>query len=152
MQGKATIARHPIHPMLVSLPIGFFVGTFVCYLVYQVTHDVLWPTMAINLMMFGIGSALLAALFGFVDYLTAPMADRTKRTATSHMLLNLLVVAIFATALWQGWNDHGSNVSFALTIAGVVVMAFSGWLGGHLGYIDGVGAPEGVHPPEVLRT
>ena len=27
MQGKATVAGHPIHPMLVALPIGFFVGT-----------------------------------------------------------------------------------------------------------------------------
>jgi uncharacterized membrane protein len=26
MQGKATIGGHPIHPMLIPFPIGFFTG------------------------------------------------------------------------------------------------------------------------------
>lgn len=35
----ATIAGHPIHPMLIPLPIAFFVGTFVCDLVYWQTSS-----------------------------------------------------------------------------------------------------------------
>jgi len=34
MRTPASIAGHPIHPMLVTLPIGLFVFSFVCDLIY----------------------------------------------------------------------------------------------------------------------
>jgi uncharacterized membrane protein len=107
MQGRATFHNHPIHPMLVALPIGFFIGTVVCYIVYGITGDTtFWPKMAVMLMIFGIIGALLAALFGFIDYFTAPMPPAVKDTATKHMVLNLAVVVIFLIAVWQGWGQR----------------------------------------------
>lgn len=143
MQGKATIATHPIHPMLIPLPIGFFIGTVVCYIVYGITGDAtFWPRMAVVLMIFGIIGALLAALFGFVDYFTARMPDAVKKTATNHMVLNLAVVVIFLIALWQGWSNYANPVSIWLSVAGIIIMAVSGWLGGKLTFVGRVGAAE----------
>lgn len=140
MQGKATIAGHPIHPMLVALPIGFFIGALVCDIVLGFTHNAFWPQMSVVLIGFGVVGALLAAVFGFIDYLTAPMSDAAKATATRHMVLNLIVVVIFAVALWLRWSDNVSAVGIILTVIGVLILAVSGWLGGHLSYHYGVGA------------
>jgi len=143
MQGKATIKGHPLHPMLVTLPIGFYVGTVVCYVAYGAGGDALfWPRMALMLMIFGIAGALLSALFGFIDYFTAPMSAAVKSTATTHMLLNLAVVVIFAIALWAGWSNPTSAVSIWLSAIGVIVTAMAGWLGGKLTFLGRVGAPE----------
>lgn len=143
MQGKATMGSHPIHPMLVTFPIGFFIGTVVCYILYGITGDAsFWPRMAVMLMIFGIIGALLAAVFGFVDYATAPMSQPVKDTATRHMVLNLAVVVIFLIALWQGWSNYTNPVSIWLSVLGIIVMAVSGWLGGKLTFVGRVGAAE----------
>lgn len=143
MQGKATIATHPIHPMLIPLPIGFFIGTVVCYIVYGITGDAtFWPRMAVMLMIFGIVGALLAAVFGFVDYFTARMSEAVKKTATNHMILNLAVVVLFLLALWQGWSNNTNPVSIWLSVAGIILLSVSGWLGGKLTFIGRVGAAE----------
>jgi uncharacterized membrane protein len=43
-KSTAQIAGHPIHPMLIPFPIAFFVGTFVCDLVYWQTSNTAWVT------------------------------------------------------------------------------------------------------------
>jgi uncharacterized membrane protein len=61
--------------------LGFFIGTVVCYIVCGITGDTtFWPKMAVMLMIFGIIGALVAALFGFIDYFTARMSDGVKAT------------------------------------------------------------------------
>lgn len=152
MQGKATIGNHPIHPMLVTFPIGFLIGTVVCYILYGITGDAsFWPRMAVMLMIFGIIGALLAAIFGFVDYATAPMSAAVKATATRHMWLNLAVVVIFLIALWQGWSNYTNPVSIWLSVLGIIVMACSGWLGGKLTFVGRLGAAEAEEPPRGTR-
>lgn len=142
MQGKSTIAGHPIHPMLVSLPIGFFVGAIVCDIIFVVTGNPFWPAISVVLIGFGIIGALLAALFGFLDYFTAPMPPEAKATATRHMLLNLLAVAVFAVAFWLRYGNSTSTMGISLTAIGILILATSGWLGGRLTFHYGVGADE----------
>ena len=142
MQGKATIGGHPIHPMLIPLPIGFFVGALVCDIILWFTHNPFWPQVSVVLIGFGIVGALLAALFGFIDYGTAPMSDAAKSTATRHMVLNLLTVVIFAVAFWLRLGDNTSTAGIVLTVVGVIVLGVSGYLGGHLSYHYGVGVDQ----------
>ena len=68
------------------------------------------------------------------------MTGDIKATATRHMRLNLAVVLMFLIALWQGWNSNTNPVAIWLSVAGVIVMAISGWLGGKLTFIGRVGA------------
>src|SRR5579859_4739871 len=95
MQGKATIGGHPIHPMLVPFPIAFFVGALVCDIISTWSSTLNWAQFSETMIGFGIIGGLLAAVFGFTDYITAPIGPGTKSTATKHMLLNLFSVAIF---------------------------------------------------------
>jgi uncharacterized membrane protein len=125
--------------MLVPLPIGFFVGALVCDIILAFTHNPFWPQISVVLIGFGIVGALLAALFGFIDYGTAPMSVDAKSTATRHMVLNLVAVVVFAAAFWLRWGDNVSTAGIVLTVVGVLVLGVSGYLGGHLSYHYGVG-------------
>src|SRR2546425_11454033 len=95
MSSRASIRSHPIHPMLIVFPIALFIFSLVCDIVYHAgSHNVFWKGVAFYAMAGGVVGALLAAIPGFIDYLS--ITDRrTKRLATTHMALNLTVVAVF---------------------------------------------------------
>jgi len=80
MRTPASIAGHPIHPMLVPLPIGMWVLSLACDIIAAFAADpTSWKTVALYAMVGGIIGALLAAIFGLVDLLSLPAAIR--RTA-----------------------------------------------------------------------
>lgn len=139
MQGKATLLGHPIHPMLVPFPIAFFVGALISDIISHWGDPVFWPRMSVVLIGLGIIGALLAAVFGFVDYLTAPLSEGAKKTATTHLILNLIVVVIFVIAFFVRLGDATSVAGYVLTVLGVVVLCVSGYLGGKLVFEGGVG-------------
>ena len=142
MQGKAAINGHPIHPMLIPFPIAFFAGALLCDIISHWGDPVFWPRMAIVLIGLGIIGALLAAVFGFTDYLTAPLSDDAKKTATTHMILNLVTVVIFAIAFFMRLGKPTSVAGYVLEVIGVAVLSVSGYLGGKLSYVDKVGVAE----------
>ena len=139
MAGTASIAKHPIHPLLISLPIGLWVFSLVSDIIYfagwgnLVWEDVAWHTMA-----GGLVCALLAAIPGFFDFifLTGP---KVKKLATTHMILNMFIIVLFAIDLY----DRTSMPPYAMTpvilsIIGVVLLGISGWIGGEMVYVHGV--------------
>jgi len=152
MQGKATIFGHPIHPILVPFPIGFFVGALVCDIISVFRPGALWPSMSVALIGFGIIAALLAAIFGFADYLTAPMPAAAKKTATAHMVLNLIMVVVFAVAFIVRYQAPTSTAGYLLTVLGVIVLGIAGSLGGHLAYHHRVGVEEGSSDTDARRS
>src|SRR5262249_25646485 len=103
MAGRAAIARHPIHPMFVAFPIRLWVFSFACDRVYHWgNHALFWKDAAFYTMIGGVVGALFAALPGLVDYL-ALVGQRVKRIATSHMVLNLIIVVLYVVNLvWRG--------------------------------------------------
>ena len=105
----ATIAKHPIHPMLVVFPIGLWIFSLVCDLVYLFgPANPLWRDMAFYTMAGGWIGALAAAVPGLIDYFSmSPGA--AKRTATTHMTLNLVVVTLYAINLWIRWAAERSR-------------------------------------------
>src|SRR5438270_12803447 len=60
----AQIAGHPLHPILITLPIGFFVATFLFDLVYWQSQNAAFATGAQWLLGGGIIGAALAAVAG----------------------------------------------------------------------------------------
>jgi uncharacterized membrane protein len=144
MSTPASIARHPIHPMLIVFPITFFVLAPILDVVHAATGNPAWARIAFWDIVLGIATALVAAVPGFIDYLS--LRGPAARLATWHLALNLLVVAIFAANLFmrgdavRGWGgDAGRWLPLALSVVGAVVLAVSGWLGGHMVYVHGVG-------------
>src|SRR5262245_65601508 len=65
----ANVMGHPLHPILITLPIGLFTATFLCDLLYWATADAGFATAAIWLLGFGLLAAALAAVAGLIDFL-----------------------------------------------------------------------------------
>jgi uncharacterized membrane protein len=141
MRTPANIARHPIHPMLVPLPIGLWVFSFACDIVALfVGNPATWKVVALYAMVGGIIGALLAAVFGLIDLLSLPHDIRT--TAITHMSINLGIVVIFVIDAWLriAASDAGaaSPGLVWLSLLGIVLLLVSGWLGGKMVYRYGV--------------
>jgi uncharacterized membrane protein len=153
VMSRASIGNHPIHPMFVVFPIGLWIFSLVCDIAYHAgSHNVFWKGMAFYTIAGGIIGALLAAVPGFIDYLT--LQDReTKRIATTHMILNLIVVALFIFNLGIRYNASVTNEVFGviLSVVAIAVMTVSGWLGGDLVYIRQVGVQPAGQSKEQER-
>lgn len=140
MRTPASIGRHPIHPMLISFPIGLWIFSLVCDLVYLGGGQAdIWATVALYSMVGGLVGALAAAVPGFVD-LVSLAERRVKKIALTHMTINLIVVALYAVNIWLRFNDPANTaVGIVLSVIGVGMLAASGWLGGEMVHVHGVG-------------
>lgn len=134
---------HPFHPVFVTIPIGAWTASFVFDLVSLGVDDGrAFVRGAAALVLIGVVGAVVAALFGFMDYIRLASGTRAVRTATIHMVLNLVAtIAMFANYLVriQDLNVAESPVGpMVLSAAVLLTILVSGWLGGKLAYTDGV--------------
>ncbi|QIK78236.1 DUF2231 domain-containing protein [Sphingomonas piscis] len=145
-KSTAQIAGHPMHPMLVPLPIACFIGALVTDVIFLATDNSGWPEASKWLLGFGIATAALAATTGIIDYMGD---DRIRRTgdALKHMMANVAVVVIeiinLVTRLSNDAADDGvGSLGVFLSLAAVVVLGYSGWKGGDLVYKHRVGVHD----------
>jgi uncharacterized membrane protein len=146
MRTPASIFKHPIHPMLIVFPIGLWIFSLACDLIRLagVSGDA-WSTVALFSMVGGLVGALCAAVPGFIDLLFYKGgAPPVKTIALSHMAINLTAVVLYAINIWlraSGPTNLGTSLSapVVLSIIGVVLLFVSGWLGGQMVHVYGVG-------------
>lgn len=138
MASRASIAGHPIHPMLVVFPIGLFVFSFICDLVYLGTQNALWRDIAYYTMAGGILGGLAAAVPGLIDFLSIT-DNGVRRIGAAHMVINISVIILYAVNLWIRSTPSSPTVSIWLSGLSVALLAVSAWLGGEMVYVHGVG-------------
>jgi len=140
MRTPASIAGHPIHPMLVPIAIGCWVLSFAADLICLATGATQpWQTVAYYAMIGGIVGALAAAVPGLIDLMSLPPGP-IKKTALTHMGINLVVVALFVcNAFLRNGNPKDLKLPMLLSAVAVVMLLFSGWLGGKMVFEAGVG-------------
>jgi len=151
MKSKAAIGGHPLHPAFVVLPIGSWCLALFGDVMYQFSSDAFWYQFSYYTMLAGVVSALIAAVFGFVDFFGVKMSESGYRTARMHMALNLTAVVLYAANLWLRHDNAamaGSrwNLAFAMEVITLLAVAVSGWLGGELAYRHKVGVVENADP------
>jgi uncharacterized membrane protein len=141
MLTPARIAGHPIHPMLVPIPIGLWLFSFACDLArLGGGTSPNWEIAAYYTMIGGVVGAVVAALPGTVDMLSLP--GGLRRIALIHMALNVGVGALYAVNAWQ--RSRGAlEIGTWLSVVGVAALGISGWLGGKMVYEHGVGVNTG---------
>lgn len=139
MYSKASIKNHPLHPMLVAFPITFYLVTFIAFAVYNYGDaDTFWYRLGFFSNMAAVGTALIAAIPGFIDWAFGiPNKTAAKRDGLIHMVLNLVTLGLFAingTIINGTWNNPPSYVSVTsliLTGIGCVTLlgaGFYGWI------------------------
>ena len=141
LPSRASIAGHPIHPMLVPFPIVCFVGAFVTDIAYARTYDMTWATFSIWLLTTGLVIAGLAVIAGAVDYFTSPRV-RSLPVAKLHVIGNAVALSLsIVNAFVHSRDGYTAVVPTGITLSGVVVLilAVTAWAGGSLVYRHGVG-------------
>ena len=133
---------HPFHPILVTIPIGAWIASLVFDLVSRAADEP-GPFFDGATWLIGIGivGAVLAAVFGLLDWRGIPKGTSAKRTATTHLVLNDVVVLAFAVSFLVRLASDSEQTSLtllALSVVTLAVLGASGWLGGKLSYRYGV--------------
>lgn len=146
---------HPFHPILVTIPIGTWIASIVFDGLGLIVDDPSpFALGAQVLIAIGVIGALVAAGFGFLDFSVIPARTPAKRTAVTHLTLNLTATVLFAVNyVVRAASDHDevSVVGVVLTIIGLAIIGVSGWLGGKLAYRYGVRVAEESTQAEGFR-
>jgi uncharacterized membrane protein len=147
MRNRARIGGHPIHPMLVTIPVAALPVSLVFDIVYLLSDNPFWYAMAFWLMIVGIAGGLAAGIPGLIDYLTSVPAAAMP-TARRHGLLNagILVWFIIDVVVRATGPMIGPRVGVAMlmSLIGVGALGYAGWLGGSLVFKHRVGVDEPV--------
>ena len=144
-KSTASIAGHPIHPMLVPFPIAFLVATFACDLAYWATGNGLWATAAIWLLGAALVMAALAALAGLTDFLGDELI-RAKSAAWHHLFGNVTAVVLSLISFYLRYTAGVAAAvlpwGIVLSFVVVLILIYTGWKGGELVFIGRVGVSD----------
>lgn len=152
MKSTAHIMGHPVHPMLIPYPFALLSSSVAFDVGARVTQRASWSQTGRHLALAGLGSAVVAAVPGIVDYFGAvPARTRARRAATYHALCNVSALACFALANARRQDDGRlPRGGVALGLIGTGLLSVAGWLGGELVYQEHIGvvdAPLRELPP-----
>ena len=137
MESRVKLAGHPVHPMLIVLPLGLLSVGVVFDIVYLATNDPIFAEVAFwNITVGNIGG-LLAAVFGLIDWLAIPQHTRAKRLGLWHGGGNVVIVLLFLVSWFLRLSNHAyapDIIPFVLGLVAVGAALVTAWLGGELVY------------------
>ncbi|SCB45387.1 Uncharacterized membrane protein [Bradyrhizobium yuanmingense] len=141
VRSTAQIAGHPIHPMLVPIPITCFVGALLTDIAYVASAEIMWANFSAWLLLAGIVFGVLAAIAGLIDFLGNRLV-RAQAPAWPHLIGNAVVLILSIVNLMIHMRDGWTSVwpsGLALSALTVLILPITGWLGWALVYRHGVG-------------
>lgn len=148
MESRVKLFGHPVHPMLIVFPLGLLATAVIFDILFLIFGNRLFPTASYYMIAAGVVGGLLAAIFGFIDWVALPNNSRAKSIGLWHGLGNVVIVLLFAGS----WFLRGNNVDFVpdglamiLSLAGTALALITAWIGGELVYRLGVGVDPGAH-------
>ena len=144
-KSTASIAGHPIHPMLIPFPVVFLVTAFVTDLVFWSTGYAIWATASMWLLGAGIIMALVAALFGFTDFV-GDARIRDISDAWQHLIGNLVAVVLVLINWFIRYKSGAAAGVFPwgfwISLVTVLLLVFNGWKGWEMVYRYHVGVAD----------
>jgi uncharacterized membrane protein len=147
VEGRVKLFGHPIHPMLIPFPIGLLATAVVFDAIYYVKDVSAFTWASFYMIAAGIIAALVAAVFGLLDWVSVPSGTRAKSIGLLHGGGNVTVVVLFAIAwlLRLPHPEDSQTLAFILELIGLGLMSVTGWLGGELVDRLGVGVDRGAN-------
>jgi len=144
-QSTATIAGHPIHPMLVPFPIVCFIGTLAADIAFLKFGWHGWPVGGRVLLLAGLIMGALAAVAGLTDFLGEKRIQGPD--AVKHMLANVTAVVLEVINLILRWHNDAAipRIGIYLSVIVVLILVYSGWKGGDLVFKHGMGVRDSAN-------
>jgi nitrite reductase/ring-hydroxylating ferredoxin subunit/uncharacterized membrane protein len=130
---------HPLHPVLVQLPVGSFMSAAVLDLIPGMEKA------ATRLIQVGVASATPAVAAGWIDW--SQMTKDRQRLGVVHAASNAVALTLYAASLVARRRGRSGRL---LAYAGMSVAGLGAYLGGHLAYARSAGANQAA--PEIARV
>lgn len=149
MEARARLFGHPIHQMLIPVPFGLFATAALIDVANAFLH---WQALSVvsfwNIAI-GAATAVLAAVFGVIDWTAIPTGTRAKRVGALHAIANVGTLVLFSVALAMRLDERFYAVTGLALICevGALLLAIgAGWLGGELVDRMAIGVDPSAHP------
>jgi len=156
MRSRLRFMGHPLHVMLVDVPIGALLLLVLFDLLYLgLDHEFLWRS-GFYVAVIGLIGGAAAIGAGLFDYFALERGTKAKRVANWHLLGGLVLAVVFLTTLALRWpvNSGPANVvgTTVVDVVGAGVLLVQGWTGAHLIYQHHVGVRDREEGGEPVRT
>jgi uncharacterized membrane protein len=116
---KGKLFGHPIHAMLIHFPMAMFPVGFILDLISWLQDDHMFALFGFYCMGIGLVGAIIASVFGIMDFLRLPDDKIIRTKAVIHASINMLTVFIYLGLFIFRLPDYPDQkiVSLALNIA-----------------------------------
>jgi uncharacterized membrane protein len=156
MKTRAEFLGHPIHQMVIVLPLGLLATAATFDVISASSRNRRMARAGYYMQSAGLLTAFGAAVPGAIDWWDIPPDTRAKKIGLLHGLGNLAVTGLFG-ASWLLRRKNPSRVTragVALSTSGALLALVTGWLGGELVDRLGIGVHEGanVNAPSSLSS
>jgi uncharacterized membrane protein len=137
---KVTVAGHPAHPQLVTIPIALFPFSLVLDAMHLLTGEERFADAAYLALVGATAGAVVAAAAGVMDYAEIPEAHETKPIARIHGGMNAGLLGLSLANLWlrRRRDPPSGRLPTLLSGLGTAALLVSSWYGAHLVYEHGV--------------
>jgi uncharacterized membrane protein len=155
-RSQASIAGHPIHPMLIPFPVTFTASVLISDIVALVTQDAFWLRTSYFLLIAAIVTGAAAAVAGSIDFWTNRHI-RSLRIAWAHMIGNAILLLLLLINVIGRTGTAADDIfpgGLLLSVVSAALLLVSGWLGGEMVYHHRVGVHDAREMPhdELTRT
>jgi uncharacterized membrane protein len=139
------VRRHPLHPMLVPVPIGALSAGLIFDIAFLMAGEEAWATAAYYSLLVGLVSGAVAGAAGAVE-LGGLRRARTMGIAWAHGGLNVIALAITFVNIVLRHSGPEAIAYAGVTMSAIVValLVVSAALGGELVFRHGIGVSESV--------
>lgn len=150
VESRAKVLGHPVHQMLIVVPLGMFVGAVVFDAVYYFNgRTPRWADISYWMIVTGLLGGVVAAVPGWIDWFGIPTGTRAKAIGLWHGLGNGIgVLGLFGASWWLRRPDptNPPDLALLLSVLGFLTGGVTAWLGGELVDRLGIGVDPGANP------
>ncbi|SOE47750.1 hypothetical protein ANDA3_1023 [plant metagenome] len=148
---QVAIARHPLHPMLVTFPIAFLTGALATDIAFLLLADPFWARVSLWLLGMGALMGIAAGIAGTVELLSIA-GIRRRAVGWSHFVAAVMLLSVgginwYLRAVPGGAEHTVPLMGLYLSALGAALVGIAGWLGGKLVFEHQVGIHDEEEAP-----
>ena len=145
---QLTLAGHPVHPQVITAPLGLLPFSAVMDVMYLATGRKSFARAAYYSLVGGYAGGWVAGASGLADYLTISPGGPIKKTANTHAILNGAAMALYTVNLALRRKKPSGTLPTILSLIGTAGLIASAWYGGHLVYQHGMRVKPATEKPQ----
>ncbi|WP_404474227.1 DUF2231 domain-containing protein [Vreelandella venusta] len=140
IKSRASLAGHPLHPVMIHFPVAALMALVASDLAYWYTNDPFWLRSGLWLAGVGAFGGWIASIAGIIDLVTVARIRRLI-TGWSHAIVAVVMLSLASFNWLLRFNEPSAVLPWGLTVSLLTgaLIALVGWLGGQLVYEHAVG-------------